>query len=208
MKQYLLYILNGILAVAVIVLYILHFTCKPSANDDDNIPAVSKNAKRINADQYLPIAYINVDSLLLKYSFAKEANERLLSKSERSQAELNRQMNQWQREAADFQHKVQNNSFLSRERAEQENARLMKRRQELEQLDTKLSQELMQEQKKMNEQLKDTINTFLKQYNKKRKYQIILSNTMNDNVLYAKDGYDITSEVIEILNSRYKKEKE
>jgi outer membrane protein len=207
MKQYLLYVINGVLVVAVIILYVLHFTGS-SSKEESEIPSTRKDAKGINRDQLIPIAYINVDSLLLKYNFAKEANERLLSKSQRSQAELNKQMNQWQKEASDFQRKVQNNSFLSRERAEQENARLMKRRQELEQLDGKLSQELMQEQKKMNEQLKDTINTFLKYYNKKRKYQVILSNTMNDNVLYAKEGYDITSEVIDLLNARYKKKGE
>jgi outer membrane protein len=207
MKQYLLYAINGVLVIAVIILYIMHFTCNSSKEEED-VLTTKKNAKGINRDQLIPIAYINVDSLLLKYNFAKEANERLLSKSEHSQAELNKEMNQWQKEAADFQRKVQNNSFLSRERAEQENARLMKRRQELEQLDSKLSQELMQEQKKMNEQLKDTINIFLKQYNKKRKYQVILSNTMNDNVLYAKEGYDITSEVIDLLNARYKKKGE
>ncbi|MDR3705912.1 MAG: OmpH family outer membrane protein [Paludibacteraceae bacterium] len=207
MKQYLLYVINGVLVVAVIILYVMHFTGN-SSKEEGEISSARKDAKGINRDQLIPIAYINVDSLLLKYNFAKEANERLLAKSQHSQAELNKQMNQWQKEAADFQKKVQNNSFLSRERAEQENARLMKRRQELEQLDGKLSQALMQEQKKMNEQLKDTINTFLKQYNKKRKYQVILSNTMNDNVLYAKEGYDITSEVIDLLNARYKKKGE
>lgn len=204
MKKYLSLIINAVLVVAVAVLYVLHF-CNGSCAVDGK-PAASKKLKKVNPEELVAIAYINVDSLLLNYSFAKEANEKLLSRSEKSQAQIAKQMNLWQKEAGEFQRKIQSNSFLSRERAEQENARLMKKRQDLEQLDGKLTQELMKEQKRMNEQLKDTINVFLKEYNKTHKYQVILSNTMNDNVLYAEDGYNITSEVVELLNARNKKE--
>ena len=58
----------------------------------------------------------------------------------------------------------------------------------------------------MNEQLRDTINMFLKEYNKDKKYQVILSNTMNDNVLSSEPGYNITSEIVDLLNARYNKE--
>lgn len=204
MKKYLSLIVSAVLAVAVIVLYILHFRCGSCATPETK--TVSKGAKHVAADGETSIAYINVDSLLLNYTFAKESNEKLLAKSERSQGELSKQMNQWQKEAAEFQRKVQTNSFLSRDRAEQENARLMKKRQDLEQLDHKLTKELMEEQKKMNEQLKDTINTFLKEYNKTHKFKVILSNTGYDNVLYADESCNITSEVIDMLNARCKKE--
>jgi outer membrane protein len=205
MKQTLSLILNAVLLVAVIVLFYLQFHSK-GATEEQKALKIEESDSKIQGGAEASIAYINVDSLLLKYGFAKEANERLLSKSEKSQAELAKQMNQWQKDGAEFQRKLQTNSFLSRERAEQENTRLMKRRQELEQLDSRMTQALMQEQKRMNEQLKDTINTFLKEYNKKKHYKIILSNTMNDNVLYAEKKYDITKEVVEMLNERYKKE--
>ena len=70
-----------------------------------------------------------------------------------------------------------------------------------------LRQQLMEQQQKMSEQLRDTINAFLKVYNKDGKYQMIISNTANDNILYAGKGYDITSDVIEKLNARHTKGK-
>lgn len=203
MKKNLSLIINAVLAVAVIVLFILHFSCG-TCSVDKKAESKSKNAK-VKTEISNSIAYINVDSLLLNYNFAKEANEKLLARSEKSQSQVSKQMNQWQKEAAEFQRKVQSNSFLSRERAEQENARLMKKRQELEALDGKLTKELMDEQKRMNDQLKDTINAFLKEYNVTHKYQVILSNTMNDNILYAQEGCNITSEVVEMLNARFSK---
>ena len=112
------------------------------------------------------------------------------------------QARQLQQEMAEFNKKLENNAFLSRERAEQEQARLAKKQQDLQALDGKLSQQLIQEQQKMSEQLRDTINKFLKEYNKDRKYELIISNTANDNILYAADGYDITNDVIKLLNER------
>ncbi len=200
MKQYLSFIINGLLAVAVIVLFVLHFTT--SSSGTKSVGGDKKNQSE--AQDILPIAYIDVDTLLMHYQFAKDAYADLLAKSERSQNDFNKKMTQWQKEGAEFQRKYQSNAFLSRERAEQENNRLMKQRQELEELDAKLSQEFLEEQRRMNNQLIDTINTFLKAYNKEKKYQLILSNTaMDNNVLSADSVYNITAEVVELLNVRY-----
>ena len=137
--------------------------------------------------------------------FAKDANEKLLSKGESSRATLNQKAKQLQGEMVEFQRKVQNNAFLSRDRAEKEQLRLMKAQKDLEDLDKKLTQDLMTEQQKMNEQLRDTINLFLKEYQKGKHLQVIFSNTMNDNILYATSSYDITPDVVKQLNTRYVK---
>ncbi len=98
-------------------------------------------------------------------------------------------------------------AFLSRERAEQEQNRLMRKEQDLQQLNATLSQELMEVQQRISEELRDTINAFLKEYNMDKKYEMIISNTANDNILLANEGYDITDEVIAILNERFGKKK-
>lgn len=195
-------ILNGVLAVAVIALFIIVFT-KDANNVSINAPF---SKEQIKAGK-LPIAYINVDSLLSNYQFAKEANESLIRKQEDSRLNINTKARQLQVEMGEFQKKLEANAFLSRERAEQEQSRLVRRQQELQELDGKLSQQIMQVQQKMSEQLRDTINAFLKQYNKDKKYEMIISNTASDNILYAEKGYDITSEITKLLNERYKAKK-
>ena len=52
--------------------------------------------------------------------------------------------------------------------------------------------------------LRDSLNNFLKEYNKDRRYKMILSKS-GDNMLYADKSLDITDEVINGLNKRYKK---
>ncbi len=192
-------ILNGILLIAVTVLFIKVF------GNEKSTPKV-QNVYSNDSTSYskLPVAYINIDSLLLKYEFAKEANESLIKKQEDSRLNINVKARQLESEMSEFQRKLENNAFLSRERAENEQNRLLKKRQELQDLDGQLTQQLMQSQQKMSEQLRDTINAFLKDYNKDQKYQIIFSNTSSDNILLG-EGYDITEEVTKILNTRYSK---
>ena len=83
----------------------------------------------------------------------------------------------------------------------------MRKEQDLQQLNATLSQELMEVQQRISEELRDTINAFLKEYNMDKKYEMIISNTANDNILLANEGYDITDEVITILNERFGKKK-
>lgn len=195
-------IINAVLGVAVIVLFILVLGGK----NNGGVAGVQFGGDSTLTVK-LPIAYVNVDSLLLNYQFAKESNETLLKKQEDSRLDLNVQARQLQGEMAEFQRKLENNAFLSRERAEQEQNRLMRKEQDLQQLNAKLSQELMEVQQKVSEELRDTINAFLKEYNKDKKYEMIISNTASDNILLANEGYDITQDVIEVLNERYNKKK-
>lgn len=201
MKNILL-ILNAVLVIAVIVLFVLVLGNKNNTTFSGELTG-SDSTSSVR----LPIAYVNIDSLLLNYQFAKESNESLMKKQEDSRLDLNVKARQLQGEMAEFQRKLENNAFLSRERAEQEQNRLMRKEQDLQQLNAKLSQELMDVQQKVSEQLRDSINSFLKEYNKTKKYELILSNTSSDNILLSNDIYDITKEVTEALNKRFSKKK-
>ena len=59
----------------------------------------------------LPIAYINVDSLLSKYNYAKDLNEKMINKQENARASINEKARQLKKEQDDFQRKYQNNAF-------------------------------------------------------------------------------------------------
>ena len=81
----------------------------------------------------------------------------------------------------------------------------MNKQQELQELEAKLTEEIMLENQKLNMQLADTVTNFLQEFNADGRYHVILSNSAKDNVLMAAEQYDITSQVIEALNARCKK---
>ncbi|MGI5974621.1 MAG: OmpH family outer membrane protein [Paludibacter sp.] len=195
-------IFNAVLLVAVIVLFVL--VCR--LNKIHSVDGEMYGPDSTLSVQ-LPVAYVNVDSLLLNYQFAIESNEILMKKQEDSRLDLNVKARQLQNEMAEFQRKLENNAFLSRERAEQEQERLMRKEQDLQQLNNKLSQELIDLQQKVSEQLRDSINFYLTEYNKVKKFELIFSNTSNDNLLISSQRYNITKEVTDALNSRYGKKK-
>ncbi|MCV4732223.1 OmpH family outer membrane protein, partial [Escherichia coli] len=88
---------------------------------------------------------------------------------------------------------MENNAFVSQERAQQENNRLVKKQQDLQSLQNRLSEELSAENQKNNLMLRDSINAFLKDYNKSKQYSLILTNTGFDNLLYADQSFNITN---------------
>lgn len=186
-------VINVILVAAVATLFALHFaskSCEPAAQ----AVATSDN---------MPMAYVNMDSLLLNYTFAQDVNEKLMKKQEDARLKLNTKARTLQNEMADFQRKLENNAFLSRERAEKEQQRLLKKQQELQDLEAKLTEEIMMENQKLNVQLADTLIQFMEEFNADGRYHMILSNTAKDNVIIAAEQYDVTNEVIEALNKRY-----
>jgi outer membrane protein len=153
----------------------------------------------------MPIAYINIDSLLQNYSYSKDLNEVLIRKRENAQATLTQKARQLDADMQEFQRKHENNAFLSEQSFKSQQQALVKKQQNLQQLEENLTQELVKEQQKMNEQLRDSIYKFLRSYNKDKKYQMIISNTMNDNIMIADPIYNITNDVVDALNSKYKK---
>ncbi|MFR9164914.1 MAG: OmpH family outer membrane protein [Dysgonomonas sp.] len=191
-------VINAILFIAVIVLFILHFTSKNKAADASTTVAFENDTTLM-----LPIAYVDVDSLLTKYNYAKEISNILMTKSENSKASVNEKQRKLVAEQQEFQRKYQNNAFLSQERAEQEFQRIQKLELELNQTASRLENELTMEQLKYNTQLADSVRLCIREYNKTANYQIIFSNSRMDNILYAKEKYDITNQVLELLNSRY-----
>lgn len=191
-------VVDVVLVAAVVALFAIFFSNKSAKG-------TAEPAAVIASGEALPIAYLNVDSLLTNYTFAQDASERLMQKQEDARLKLNTKARSLQNEMADFQRKLDNNAFLSRERAEKEQQRLIKKQQDLQDLEAKLTEDIMLENQTLNKQLADTLTQFLQTFNADGRYQIILSNTAKDNVLMAADQYDITNEVVAGLNKRYKK---
>ena len=149
------------------------------------------------------IAYVEVDSLMTQYEFCKEFTLILQKKSTNARNTLNQKGQALQNAAANFQQKLQNNGFTSREQAESQQAAIQRQQQSLQELQARLENELANETNKYNEGLRDSLQHFLAAYNKDKKYDLILTK-QGDNILYAAKRFDITNDVINGLNKRYK----
>ena len=151
----------------------------------------------------LKIAYVEVDSLMTQYNFAKDYSVTLQKKSNNARNTLNQKGNALQAAMANFQQKLNNNGFQSREQAASQQAAIQRQQNDLQELQARLENELASETAKFNEALRDSLQNFLKSYNEDKKFDLILSKA-GDNILMGNKKLDITQDVINGLNKRYK----
>lgn len=168
--------------------------------------AVEKDTQALKteaADGSLKIAYIEVDSLMSQYEFCKEFTLELQKKSTNARNTLNSKGQQLQKAVQNFQQKLQSNGFSSREEAERVQMAIQRQESDLNELQNRLATELDSETAKYNTALRDSLKAFLNSYNEDKKYDMILSKA-GDNILLSDERFDITQDVINGLNKRYK----
>ena len=151
----------------------------------------------------MKIAYVEVDSLMTQYDFAKDYSVTLQKKSNNARNTLTQKGNALQAAVNNFQQKLNNNGFTSREQAASQQAAIERQQRDLQELQARLENELATETAKFNEALRDSLQNFLAAYNKDKQYDLILSKA-GDNILFADRKYDITKDIINGLNKRYK----
>jgi outer membrane protein len=196
------YLISCILIAGVLVLSVVQFTGCVGKNANSKSSDTTGTASD-SLGTRLPIAFVHTDSLMVKYKFSIDLNDALMKKIEDRKLRINQQGDKLSKEIADFQQKAQMNAFISQERQMQEQDRLLKQKQDLDNYTAQVQQEISVESAKMSQQVQDTIVAALKIFNSPKKYEFILSNSGTDNILYADDAYDITNAVVEFLNSRY-----
>ena len=150
----------------------------------------------------MKIAYVEVDSIMSQYKFCKDYSLILQKKGQNIQSTLASKQQALQAAAANFHQKVQQNAY-TREQAEAIQAGLQKQSADLQGLNQRLSNEFQVETEKYNAALRDSLRHFLNEYNKDKKYSLILSKA-GDNLLYADKAFDITNDVVAGLNKAYK----
>ena len=192
------HILNGIVAVAAIILF-----AQCSGKKENPTVETSFSNGEVTSSTNLKIAYVDIDTLLLNYHFWQDVTEEMMKREENIRATLTQKGRELEKDAQEFQRKVENNAFVSQDRAQQEYNRIGRKEQDLQALQTRLTTELGNENAKNGLILRDSINSFLKDYNKAKGYSMILTNTGFDNLLYADPILNITQEIVDGLNSRY-----
>ncbi|WP_306351200.1 OmpH family outer membrane protein [Flavobacterium sp. '19STA2R22 D10 B1'] len=147
-------------------------------------------------------AYIDTAKLLDEYTEAKDLEAKYKSKSEVMGKDLDAQVKHFQAEAADFQKNAQARGAAW---AQQKGQELQKREQELQYMQQSLMQTLQKESGSEMDTLVKSVKKFIKEYGKEKGYSYIYGTGESANILYAKEEYDITGEIVKALNDKYKK---
>jgi outer membrane protein len=194
-------IISGVLAIAVIVLFVLHFTGKKS-EVVENKP-VQQGVLAGNTGE-VKIAYVFVDSVLANYEYYKIITDQLLAKKSNLEKELTGKGESFQKEVNDFQYKVEKKLITSWD-AEARQKQLAEQQQVLVNLQNDMQNKLAQDEQTVTVQLHDSVISAVNEVNRKLGYNLVLSNTFGGGLLYADNYMNITRQVLDRLNETYRK---
>lgn len=189
---------NAVLLLGLVGIYILHFTGNNGGSK------VNANAKApVVKEGGLKIAYVDTDTLLAKYEYAKELEADLLAFKSQQEAYGKQQMEKFQR---DYQDYLQNGDKLTRTQQEAKEAELKQRAERMSTLEQELTAKIMERQIEENTKLLNAIFAFVREYNAaNQQFDIILRKTFeNSPSLYLNPGMDITQEILDGLNEEHR----
>jgi len=189
-------VLFSVLFLAVAVLFYLNFSGSKKSG---------KNAGK-NSVPLQGIAFVNIDTVIYKFDMFFDRRADLMAKQKNAEAELNSKGSLYQKNANDYQDKV-NKGLITRADATEREKALYQQQQELVTLRDNLQSNLMEEEQVMNRQIVEYITSFLEANKADYNYQYILGKSFGSVVLYGDGGLDITQKVLDALNKKYQAEK-
>jgi outer membrane protein len=188
-------VINIILAAGILVSLVLFISNKKQAG--------GTSTKKDDVSQSLKIAYVDLDTIQSKYTFYQEKMQEFEKKKEMADRDLNNAFQKIDNERVTF---LKRGESITQAEAENFQRIYQGKMQNLEEQKKNMENNIAEDGLKTMEELRNKMNDFLEEYNKKAKYSFIFSYSAGMNVLFYKDSaYNITAEVVEGLNQSYKK---
>ncbi|MFA5555509.1 MAG: OmpH family outer membrane protein [Flavobacteriaceae bacterium] len=147
------------------------------------------------------IVYIDSSKLLNEYEQAKDIEAKYKAKSEQMGKELDAEVQKFRADVAFFEKNAQTKGA---QWTQQTGVALQEREQRLAYAQQAMMQQLQEESGDEMDSLVKEVKDFITAYGKEQGYDYILSTDGASTILYAKDGQDITSEIVKMLNDKYK----
>lgn len=204
-------ILNVVLAIAVAVLYYLHFSSPSAATAEVDGTDSTTAAKPIILDpkdiKASKIVYVNLDILNEKYEYLQDVSASAKAEQRSLESQYQSKAQKLQDDYVAYQTKAQQ-GLLSENQAKAEEEALMKRKEELDQLELK-NQALMEKIQAKTDEMNENMKAYIKDYNKNTNYNYVFgySNSPLSQLLMVDDSLDITQEILDGLNAQYREKK-
>ncbi len=192
-------VINVVLAAAVIVLFVLHF----SGNGKTEVKQEAGPVSGPNAPTDISIAYFNMDSVMANWDLYFEYQQELGQRQAELESDFAGRTETFYQSVQDAQYKIQR-GLVTRSEAEQLQQNLASEEQRLANLQNQYAVELQEESVVKQRRLIDMIERYVDQLSKEQGYSYVYSYQFGGNLIYGAKPYDITKEVVAGLNATYK----
>jgi outer membrane protein len=146
-------------------------------------------------------AYIDTSKLMEESTEAKDIEAKYKDKSKVMGNQLEAEVARFKAEASSFKENAMKNGQAW---AQQKGAELQEREQQLSYAQQAMLRQLQEESGVEMDTLVKSYKKVIKDYGKEKGYDYIYGTGDAQSVLYAKDSYDLTKDVIKMVNEKYK----
>ena len=155
------------------------------------------------------IVFFNIDKVVENYDMANDLRSVVETKVSGIQAEIDRRGNKLQKDANDFQNKM-DKGLLTTSVANAQYQKLQQQQNEYQQYAVRKQQEMAEEQQVMLNQIMNAIAEYVQAYNAEKQYALILTTSgeiLPAPVVTGLASLDITDDILAGLNAEYVKTK-
>ena len=155
------------------------------------------------------IVFFNIDKVVENYDMANDLRSVVETKVGGIQSEIDRRGNKLQKDANDFQNKM-DKGLLTSSVAQAQYQKLQQQDNEYQQYVVRKQQEMQEEQQVMLNQIMNAISEYVQAYNATKQYALILTTSgdiLPAPVVTGSAALDITDEILAGLNAEYVKTK-
>ena len=193
-------VIIGVLFAAVAVLFYLQFKQPSKVSVLKKNSALHKDSGAVGSR----MAYIDLDSIKEKYTYFKLRQKELEREKQGIENTIESEVKKLEADRVNF---LKRGQSITQQEAEKFQIEYQTRYQALSEKREQLLNQHLSNQSKALDEIQKKINDYLEEYNKTAGHQFIFSTGEGNLTLYYKDSsLNITAEVIEGLNERYKQE--
>lgn len=148
----------------------------------------------------LKTAYIDTEVLMKDYQEFKDFEAKFKTMSDKMKNELESDARKFQNDVLDLQKSAQTKGM---EWAQKRQAELERRQQRLADKEQNYMKKFQDESAVERDSMVSRMKKFIKEYGKEKGYDYIYGTGDAASVLYAKEQYDLTKEVLDLLHKQY-----
>lgn len=181
------------------------FSCNQEKSSDQTTPLKADTLATGNAPSAatgMNIAFIYGDTVNNRYQFLIDAEAELESERKRIDRRLQNKLGEAEKRAGELQRQA---PTMTQNQMQEAQLELQNLDLEMQQYQERLAADFRKREVELQKEYVEKVNSFLEEYNADGTYDMVLNFQQGGNLLWIKDSYNITDEVVEGLNKAYEK---
>ena len=150
--------------------------------------------------QLTNLVYVDVYKLLESYKRTEIVRSEFEKKAKTLQSNVDSLILGWQEDLKTYE---KERSKMTKKEISLKQELLNNKQQQISSYQQAIQKQIQEEDKKATQTVINDINDYVKEYGKKKGYEIIFGASGSGNIMYADEGTDLTEKILEGLNNEF-----